>query len=224
MIGVDTVFSRHLAPEALPGAVRTAVGKPLRRASPLTQLALIGALACLPPDRRDLPTALLWQSTSGARSETLILLDEICRGSAEPMPYDFLATQPAIAAAQILPFLPGLQTAIYLPLEQAQQANWSLLFHLAADWLNRGRYAQVLCAQFDYADTAADMHCLSLSAAALENRAARLHLSDTPSGEIQPDTPDFPARLAKWLARTDGETLSLHAPFAMKQAVEFTRL
>jgi hypothetical protein len=33
------------------------------------------------------------------------------------MPYDFLASQPAIAAAQIQPFLPGLQSATHFPLD-----------------------------------------------------------------------------------------------------------
>jgi hypothetical protein len=35
------------------------------------------------------------------------------------MPYDFLATQPALAAAQIQAFLPGLQSASHLPLNNA---------------------------------------------------------------------------------------------------------
>ena len=92
MITLTKALSQSFAPADLPAAVRAALGKPLRRAAPLTQLALVGALACLPPERRHLPTALLWQSTSGPRLETLALLDEVCYGSAEPMPYDFLAT------------------------------------------------------------------------------------------------------------------------------------
>ena len=103
MIYLTTPLSQQFSPEALAAAVRAALGKPLRRAAPLTQLALVGALACLPEDRRHQPTALLWQSTSGPRAETQVLLREICSGSGEPMPYDFLATQPTIAAAQIRP-------------------------------------------------------------------------------------------------------------------------
>ena len=98
MIHLDTAFSQQFVPTELPAAVRAALGKPLRRAAALTQLALLGAFAALPAERRALPTALLWQSTSGPRLETLTLLAEICEAGGEPMPYDFLATQPALAA------------------------------------------------------------------------------------------------------------------------------
>ncbi len=228
MINLTAVLSQSSAPADLPAAVRAALGKPLRRAAPLTQLALVGALACLPSERRQLPTALLWQSTSGPRLETLTLLDEVCSGSAEPMPYDFLATQPAIAAAQIQSFLPGLQTATHLPLDSEGSANWSLLLSLAIIWLDEGRCAQVLCAQLDHTADAASGHWLALSRAPLENSLAGLHLAqDTASEQLHdrlPDTPDVPSRLADWLARNDNATLSLQSPAAMRRTVEFTRL
>jgi hypothetical protein len=224
MITLTTTLSQSFSPAALPAAVRAALGKPLRRAAPLTQLALVGALACLPADRRHLPTALLWQSTSGPRLETMTLLDEVCCGGAEPMPYDFLATQPAIAAAQIQTFLPGLQSAMHLPLESQGVANWSLLLSLAIVWLNEGRCTQVLCAQLDHAADVASGHWLALSGAPLENSPANLHLTEGTSTESLPDTPDLPAHLAEWLAGNNGPTLSLHSPVAMKLTVEFTRL
>jgi hypothetical protein len=224
MINLTAVLSQSFAPADLPAAVRAALGKPLRRAAPLTQLALVGALACLPAERRSLPTILLWQSTSGPRLETLTLLDEVCNGNAEPMPYDFLATQPAIAAAQIQSFLPGLQSATHLPLDSEGGANWSLLLSLAITWLNEGRCAQVLCAQLDHAADAASGHWLALSRAPLENSPACLKLVDVASNDSLPDTPDFPARIAEWLAGNDSPTLSLHSPVAMKLTVEFTRL
>jgi hypothetical protein len=224
MITLTTTLSQSFSPAALPAAVRAALGKPLRRAAPLTQLALVGALACLPADRRHLPTALLWQSTSGPRLETMTLLDEVCCGGAEPMPYDFLATQPAIAAAQIQTFLPGLQSAMYLPLDSEGSANWSLLLSLAIVWLNEGRCAQVLCAQLDHAADVASGHWLALSGASLENSPASLQLVEDASTDSLPDAPDFPARLAEWLAASAGQTLSLHSPVAMRLAVEFVRL
>jgi hypothetical protein len=224
MISLTAVLSQYLNPADLPAAVRAALGKPLRRAAPLTQLALVGALACLPSERRQLPTALLWQSTSGPRLETLTLLDEICSGSAEPMPYDFLATQPAIAAAQIQSFLPGLQTAMHLPLDSAGMANWSLLLSLATVWLNEGRCDQVLCAQLDHTADAASGHWLALSHQPLENSPASLQLVEDGSRNTLPDTPDFPSCLAEWLARNDNASLSLQSPAAMRRTVEFTRL
>ncbi|KXB29378.1 hypothetical protein AT959_15540 [Dechloromonas denitrificans] len=224
MIYLNAALSQQFAPAQLPGAVRAAIGKPLRRASGLTQLALVGALASLPAECRDLPTALLWQSTSGLRQETLTLLDEVCNGTAEPMPYDFLATQPAIAAAQLQAFLPGLQSATQTPLEQAGTANWSLLLSLAGLWLAEGRYAQVLCAHLDCTPEAAHGHWLLLGATPLEKAPARLQIGTSPQPDAVPDRPDFPARLADWLHQASPPTLSLHSPAAPRLALEFARL
>lgn len=224
MIHLHAIVNQHATPASLPAAVRAALGKPLRRAAGLTQLALIGALACLPAGRRALPTALLWQSTSGPRQETLTLLEEICAGAGEPMPYDFLATQPAIAAAQIQPFLPGLRSAMHIPLDTAGLANWSLLLALAANWLAEGRYAQVLCAHLDHVPAAADGHWLVVGGEALENSPARLDFGKLDSSAGLPDTPDFPVRLAEWLEQPASPTQHLLSPANPRLAVEFTRL
>jgi len=224
MIFLNAVLSQQHAPEKLPTAVRAALGKPLRRAATLTQLALVGALTCLPKERRHLPTALLWQSTSGPRLETLTLLEEVCHGSAEPMPYDFLATQPAIAAAQIQPFLPGLQSATHFPLDTENEANWSLLLTLASNWLNEGRYAQVLCAHLDSWAESADGHWLALAAAPLENAPANLHIRTMNYTDALPDTPDFPAALACWLAQPASQLLHLQSSATPRLAVEFAQI
>jgi hypothetical protein len=223
MIHLDTAFSQQFVPTELPAAVRAALGKPLRRAAALTQLALLGAFAALPAERRALPTALLWQSTSGPRLETLTLLAEICEAGGEPMPYDFLATQPALAAVQIQPFLPGLQAASHVPLDNAETANWGLLLSLAIAWLNEGRYSQVLCAQLDHRHDLASGHWLSLSRAAGTAPLARLAMAASfPPG--LPDTPDLPARIANWLAHPGPSRLLLESPADRGQTVEFARL
>ncbi len=224
MIFLNAVLSQQLAPEKLPAAVRAALGKPLRRAATLTQLALVGALACLPKERRHLPTALLWQSTSGPRRETITLLEEVCHGSAEPMPYDFLATQPAIAAAQIQPFLPGLQSATHFPLDTEGEANWSLILTLASNWLNEGRYAQVLCAHLDSWAESANAHWLTLSSTALENTPANLHIRTTNYSAALLDTPDFPAALTDWLAQPTSRLLHLQSSTMPWLAVEFAQI
>lgn len=224
MIYLNAALSQHHAPEQLPTAVRAALGKPLRRATALTQLALIGALACLPKAHRQLPTMLLWQSTRGPRLETLALLNEVCQGGAEPMPYDFLATQPAIAAAQIQPFLPGLQAAMHLPLEREGHAHWSLLLTLACNWLAEGRYAQVLCAHLDARAEQVDGHWLALACEPIENPLARLQLNPTESPDALPDTPDFPAHLSDWLHQAAGHSRHLQSPDAPRLALEFARL
>ena len=224
MIFLNAVLSQQHAPGKLPAAVRTTLGKPLRRAAPLTQLALVGALACLPKERRRLPTALLWQSTSGPRLETLTLLEEVCHGSAEPMPYDFLATQPAIAAAQIQPFLPGLQSATHFPLDAEGATNWSLLLTLASNWLNEGRYTQVLCAHLDSWAESANAHWLALGSTALEDSPANLHIRTMNYSAALPDTPDFPAALADWLAQPASRLLHLQSSTTPRLAVEFAQI
>jgi len=223
MIYLNAVVTRNFTAAELPGAVRAALGKPLRRAATLTQLAVVGALAGLPPERRHLPTALLWQTTSGPRTETLNLLAEVCNGPAEPMPYDFLATQPAIAAAQLKPFLPGLQSATCLPLADETAAHWSLLLCLADNWLSAGRYAQILCAQLDHASDSASGHWLALSAAPLENSLASLQLTGTSPENGVPDTCDFPAHLSRWLAVDNSASLLLQSAAGQVPAVEFAR-
>lgn len=215
-------LSQQFAPADLSGAVRAALSKPLRRAAPLTQLALLGALACLPEERRALPTALLWQSTNGPRQETLALLAEM-RGSGEPMPYDFLATQPVIAAAQIQSFLPGLQAATHLPLDREGAANWSLLLGLARAWLDEGRCEQVLCAQLDHWPDSASGHWLALSRTPCAAMALTLRDASENRDASLPDTPDLPARLADWLTTGSGPALALRAPLP-RLAVEFVRL
>lgn len=224
MIHLNAALSQHHTPASLPLAVRAALGKPLRRAAPLTQLALVGALACLPAERRNLPTALLWQTTSGPRQETLALLDEVCNGPAEPMPYDFLATQSAIAAAQIQHFLPGLRSASHFPLDTPGTAQWAILLALASNWLAEGRYAQVLCAHLDSWAEAADGHWLCLSREPLEKSPVSLQIRNTPWPDARPDTPDLPVHLADWLEQTDNPALHLLSPTAPRLAVEFARL
>jgi hypothetical protein len=223
MIYLNAAFTQHHAPADLPAAVRTALGKPLRRAAGLTQLVLLGSLACLPVERRNLPTALLWQSTRGPRLETRIMLDEVCVGGGEPMPFEFLATQPALAAAQIQPFLPGLQSAMHFPLDTEGVAHWSLLLGLASNWLNEGRYAQVLCAHLDSNADSADGHWLAVSTEPLENCPVRLQLGGEVSLTALPDTPDFPDHLADWLKHSSDPRLHLQSPGTPRLTVEFAR-
>lgn len=224
MVYLNTAFSQHYTPDTLPAAVRAALGKPLRRAAVLTQLALVGAFAALPPERRDQGTILLWQSTSGPRLETVTLLDEVCTGSAEPMPYDFLATQPALAAAQIQPFLPGLRAANHLPLDNGDSADWCLLLTLACEWLRAGRCTQVLCAQLDHGRDMASGHWLAVSSEAAPGAQATLTLRPKAEAGALTDTPDLPARLNEWLSLPVSSTVQLQSPATSALAVEFARL
>ncbi|HEX6734944.1 MAG TPA: hypothetical protein VF096_09020 [Azonexus sp.] len=224
MIELAAAHSQQLTPGELPAAVRAALGKPLRRAPVLAQLAVLGALACLPADRRQRPTALLWQTTSGPRLETLELLDEVCQGSGEPMPFSFLATVPASAAVQLQPFVPGLRSASMLPLDSEGEGNWRLMLAMAANWLATGRYEQVLCAHLDHwADNLAS-HWLCLRCTD-DGELPLASLRPAGDGDALPlaDHPELPAGVAAWLASGELRPLRLLSPATPGLAVEFAR-
>lgn len=221
---LNAACSQSYAPKDLPAAVRAVLGKPLRRAAGLTQLALLGALACIPPERRKQPTALLWQSSHGPRLETQALLKEVCHGTAEPLPYDFLATQPAIAAAQIQPFLPGLVSATHFPLAEAGGAHWAMLLALADHWLTEGRYAQVLVAHLDALADVAAGEWLLLSREPLENSLCRLQIDSPPLPETLADSPNFPALLCRQLATGNASSFQIASSGLHGPALAFARL
>lgn len=221
---LNKLCSQAFTPKELPAAVRAAAGKPLRRATALTQLALLGALACIPAERRKLPSALLWQSTRGPTEETRTLLNEVCLGAGEPMPFDFLATQPAIAAAQILPFLPGLQSATHFPLAEAGCAQWATLLQLADNWLTEARYQQVLIAHLDAQSDLASGEWLLLGREPLENSPCRLQIADLSTPEILADSPEFPARLSGQLATSSATRFQIAASGRLGPALQFARL
>ena len=223
MIYLNSALSQHFASEELPAAVRSVLGKPLRRAAALSQLAVLGSDACLPAAWRNQPTALLWQSTSGPRLETERLLTEMRDGPGEPMPYDFLATQPAIAAAQLQPWLPGLSMASHLPLDSAGPAQWALLLILAINWLHERRFEQVLCAQLDQRDGAAHGHWLALSRRPGAQPLASVELAEV--GELSlTDTPDLPEQLNSRLGEMLPASIALESPAGSRLTVKFARL
>lgn len=209
------LLSQRFAVADLPATVRRMAGQPLRRASLLTQLAACGALHLLTDESRAWPTALLWQSTRGPRQETENLLAEMHQGG-EPMPYDFLATQPAITGAQLQPLLPGLCAAHYVPLPTTSVADWQMLLALALARLADGSCRQVLCAHLDIADDWCTGHWLLL-AGALENPQGHLQIVGNSVAPSCPDRPDLPLRLA------DHPQVSLESARGWRQTLEFTR-
>ncbi|HXE40420.1 MAG TPA: hypothetical protein VN639_18305, partial [Azonexus sp.] len=165
-----------------------------------------------------------WQSTHGPRQETQAMLEELCAGGGEPMPFEFLATQPALAAAQIQPFLPGLRSAMHFPLDTAGLAHWSLLLALAGNWLAEGRYVQVLCAHLDSTADGAAGHWLALAGSRRETARACLRPATANAPTALPDTPDFPALVANWLDQPRASRLHLQSPDSPRLAVEFATL
>ncbi len=227
MIQLTTTISQQFTSEQLPAAVRAAIGQPLRRAPALAQLAVLGALACLPAHRRHLPTALFWQTVSGPRQNTLLLLNEIGQNDGEAMPFTFLATVPVSAAVHLRPFIPGLCSTTMLPLENENSGNWSLLLALAKNTLKNGHAAQVLCAHLDHWADQLSGHWLCLQAETRNNdgEPAVAILRPVSHGTAQKlaDHPHLPARVAAWLQTDEPCPLRLDSPAAAGLAVEFAR-
>ena len=219
------VAARSLCPASgeLAAAGRTVASPGLRRAGGLTRLALLAALDIVAPERRGLPTALLWQTTSGPRTETLAFLAGVRDGDDEPLPYDFLATQPALAAVQIRPWLPGLCHASHAPLAFTGAAQWLFLLAEALAWLESHPGGQALCAHLDVWEHAAEAHCLLVAADTAPSALARIGPASSDCGAriVLADTPDLPARLPAALA--DGHC-RLAPPAGTRLALEFVQL
>lgn len=222
MIYLNACHRASFSPAALPDAVRQLLGKPLRRAAPLTQLAVISTLACLDEAQRQQPTLLLWQSGTGARQETLALLAELREDDAEPMPYDFLATQPAIAAAQLAAHLPGLQAVHHLPLANVDE-GWALPLLLATQWLADGRYRQIVCARLDSSPKHANAASLLLSCDRRERSLATLAIRERPSSHDLGGH-EFSTHLPDWVAAADADAFAIASPFNDRLALEFAKL
>lgn len=225
MIYLRQLVRQQHSASALPAEVRRLLGKPLRRSTPLAQLAVAGVFASLPDAALGMPLAMIWQSSTGLQAETLVILDEVCNASCEPMPYDFLACQPAMVAAQINALLPSLQTTSHLPLEDASHCQWGTSLALASLWLQEGRYPQVLCGCLEITDNLARGDWLLLATSPGDTPLATMHQSDSAASETVTDSPDFPARLEILLAQPAGSDrrLRLQSPALPKLTVEFAR-
>ncbi len=144
-----------LDPPALRQRVREAVGAPLRRAGAQVELTVTGVHACLAALPADAPrgsTGVLWTSRAGVRAATATVLDELCLRKEPPLPFDFLATQAALAAIPLQQLLPTLDAALYLPWTGDEALRWPRMLQLAALQLGRGQHALVLCGTVEPGD------------------------------------------------------------------------
>ena len=150
---------------------------PLRRAGALIELTIVGVAACLAgqPDAR---TAVLWGSRFGIRTAGERVVTDIVIAREMPFPFDFLATQPIVAAIPLQKSFPCIENVLYQPWgvrnqesgvrdqesgvrDQKSNAallrrhispipeNWQRMRALAVAWLRAGRYARVLCGQVE---------------------------------------------------------------------------
>lgn len=193
MIVVTAVHRQRFDTGALAAHARACSGVPLRRAGALAELTLSGVHACLagqPP----LATALLWGSRAGIRQATARVLADLCVAAEPPLPFDFLATQPALAAVPVQQTFPCVVNALYQPWQQDEETHWARMLHLAAVWLAQGRYRRVLCGQVEPGESTQRGDWLALARA--DATAATAAPPD--------DGPTAAATLFDWLDTADG--------------------
>jgi hypothetical protein len=132
----------------LAAAARAQSAVPLRRAGVLTEMVIVGAFACL-ADKPKLPTLVLWGSRIGARAASCKVIADVVIAREPPFPYDFLATQPVLAAVPLQQNFPCIENVIYQPWGDDVELHWQRMQTLARAWLQAGRCARVLCGQVE---------------------------------------------------------------------------
>lgn len=142
---------------ALRQQVRAALRAPLRRAGAQVELCVAGAHACMaalpagsaPAEQ----VGVLWNSRAGGRFATAQVLEELCLRGEDVLPFDFLATQPALAAIALQQAIPALESALYQPWTGDEALRWPRLLELAASDLQRRRHLLMLCGTVEPGET-----------------------------------------------------------------------
>ncbi|MDR1662069.1 MAG: hypothetical protein LBR95_06555 [Azoarcus sp.] len=133
---------------ALSALARKQSAMPLRRAGALTELTIVGVAACL-AGKPDCSTIVLWGSHVGARAAGIRVVCDIVIAREPPLPFDFLATQPILAAIPLQQNFPCIESALYQPWMGDAKLHWQRMRTLAAAFLRARRHARVLCGQVE---------------------------------------------------------------------------
>jgi 3-oxoacyl-[acyl-carrier-protein] synthase-1 len=137
-----------LSAEALVARAKAHSAVSLRRAGALTRMLMVGAATCLAgqPAR---PTLVLLGSRVGMNAAALRLIHEVALAREAPLPFDFLATQPILAAIPAQQTFPCIENLLYLPWGSDTELHRQQMRRLAAAWLQSGRCEQVLCGEVE---------------------------------------------------------------------------
>ena len=145
---VGEMIEHRLESAPLSALARQRSAVPLRRAGSMTELIIVGvadALAGLP----ERPTMILWSSENSAREAGSRLVSSIVLDREAPFPFDFLATQPIIAAIALHKSFPYIDNALNQPGANHPELHWRRMRTLATAWLNAGRFERVLFGWID---------------------------------------------------------------------------
>ncbi|MDR1888375.1 MAG: hypothetical protein LBQ81_03190 [Zoogloeaceae bacterium] len=127
----------------------------LRRAGVLTELIVVGVAACL-ANQPPRPTLVLVGSRIGARVVSNQVITEIIIAREAPFPYDFLATQPILAAVPLQQGFPCITNVLYQPRGDDVDLHWQRMRTLARAWLQAERCERVICGQVETAEKAGE--------------------------------------------------------------------
>ncbi len=212
---------------ALPAEFQQATGRALRRTGGLAALALLACLRCKQREtwarenaRSELPTVLLWHTRSVIAEEASRLLSMMLQAREAIMPFDFLASQPALVGVTLHPHFPELSQAICLPwVDETGGDIWPRSLQLAAHWLHDQACQRVICVQLGRAPDRLQAHALSLSMGERGPQAiATLQIGTTGATRGPAPARDFVPRLSNWLQASgqaplhlDGTDISVRA-------------
>jgi hypothetical protein len=138
--------------DTLSSLARQHASMPLRRAGPLVELVIVGLASTL-DKQPDMPTIVLYGSHTGISiaGGRLVSCIEIAH---EPVyPFDFLASQPIVAAIALQKSFPCIENALYQPWPGDVAVHWQQARTLATSWLWAGRCARVICGQVEPDDS-----------------------------------------------------------------------
>jgi len=143
---ISAIREHRFDTATLSALVRQHASIPLRRAGPLVELVIVGLAESL-DKQPDMPTVVLWGSQTGiiTAGNRLVSCIEI---ACEPVfPFDFLASQPIVAAVALQKSFPCIENALYQPWLGDIDIHWQRARTLATAWLRAGRCARVICGQ-----------------------------------------------------------------------------
>lgn len=208
--------SLHLERDDLGSAYRQLTGQPLRRTGMLAALALLAARNCMKHEQWPAgspaarPTVLLWHAHTVMEQESRPLLQTMLQQREPLMPFQFLASQPALMGIAIKPHLPELSHAIGMPWPNAKgQGAWPRSLLLGAQWLTTAHCQRLICVQIDRTTETLQTHALSLGAVSADTPAIATLEPMATRTTTHLAAQDWVARLRQGLATTPAATLVL---------------
>ena len=154
---IGALYEHRFDTPTLSALARQHTSVPLRRAGALVELAIVGVASVL-DNQPDLPTVVLWGSHTGiiTAGNRLVSCIEIAQ---EPVfPFDFLASQPIVAAVALQKRFSCIENVLYQPWPGDVAIHWQRAQTLAAAWLRAGRCARVICGQVETDISGKDEH------------------------------------------------------------------